>query len=100
MIKNWLPLVLGPELAMARRAGRVEVQVRIELIVEGVAGIAHAGARWIAALNHEFGNHAMECGAVVKRLVVLLLAWWSGRSSPLCPSARPMKLATALGACF
>ena len=34
------------------------------LVLEAIAGSAHAGARGVAALDHEVGNHAMEDGAV------------------------------------
>ena len=51
----------------------IEIQVRIELVFKRVAGIACAGARRIAALNHELRNHAMESRSVVERLVVHLL---------------------------
>ena len=64
---------VGSGVGHGQLAGPVEVQVGIELVVEAVAGIAHAGAGGVAALDHELGNDAMEGGAVVERLVVLLL---------------------------
>jgi hypothetical protein len=97
-MKNWLPLVLGPELAMARRPGLSKFRLGSNSSSKLVAGIAHAGAGGVAALDHEFGNDAMEDGAVVVGLVVLLLVG-GGSVQSLVPSARPMKLATALGAC-
>ena len=43
----------------------------MKLVGEFVAGSAAARAFGIAALDHEIGNHAMENGAVVKRLAGL-----------------------------
>src|SRR5512146_1269384 len=44
------------------------------LILELVAGAAHAGAAGVAALNHEIGNHAVENRAAVERPRALLAA--------------------------
>ena len=74
---------VGTGVGHGQAAGAVEVEVGIELIVEGIAGVARAGAGGVATLDHELGNDAMEDGAVVVGLVVLLL-WWRGRSSPWC----------------
>jgi hypothetical protein len=60
VMKNWLPLVLGPELAMARRPGTSKFRAGIDLVVKGVAGIAGACADGIAALDHELGNDAWK----------------------------------------
>ena len=51
----------------------VKGQVGRELVVEIITGIAKAGANGVAALNHEFGNDAVEDGSVVERLVMDLL---------------------------
>ncbi len=64
---------VGAGVGHGEAARDIEVEVGVELIGEGVAGIAHAGAGGVAALNHEFGNDAVEGGAVVEGLVVLLL---------------------------
>ena len=45
----------------------VELQIRGELIVETVTGPALARSQWIAALNHEVWNHAMEDSSAVQR---------------------------------
>ena len=48
-------------------AGLVELVRRaLGLVLEAVAGAAHAGAGGVAALDHEVGNHAMEDGSVVE----------------------------------
>jgi hypothetical protein len=52
---------------MAQLARLVELVWRaLGLILEAVAGPAHAVAGRIAALNHEVGNDAMENRAVVE----------------------------------
>ena len=53
----------------------------------------------VAALDHEAGDDAVEGGAVVEGLAVIFF-WVTGSVQSLVPSARPMKLATAMGACF
>ena len=73
VMKNCEPLVLGPELAMARRPGSSKVRVGVDLVLEEVAGIAGAVADAVAALDHEAGDDAMEGGAVVEGLTVHLL---------------------------
>ena len=52
-MKNWLPLVFGPALAIERMPDAVVAQVGVELILELVAGPAVALAERIAALDHE-----------------------------------------------
>jgi hypothetical protein len=67
----------------------------MELVGELVAGSTVALAQWIAALNHEPVDHAMEDDAVVVRL---LLFWFvRGRSIPGA-FGKPTKLATVFGA--
>ena len=44
------------------------------LICKFITRTTHAVARWIAALNHEVGNHAVKNRAVVKLVVALLAA--------------------------
>src|SRR5277367_152532 len=53
-------------------AGTIENDGRRNFILELVAGITFAAAGGIPALNHEFWNHAMKDGAVIKRDAVLL----------------------------
>jgi hypothetical protein len=65
VMKNWLPLVLGPE--FGEFAGLLEaVFGALGFVGELVAGAAHAGAFGVAALDHELGNDAVEDGAVVE----------------------------------
>ena len=51
-MKNWLPLVPGPALAMASRPRRSSC-TRPELIGEVVAWATHAGAGQVTRLRHE-----------------------------------------------
>ena len=75
VMKNWLPLVLGPELAMASLPGLLEAVFGAPgLVGELVAGAAHAGAFGVAALDHELGDDAMEDGAVVELRALLAAA--------------------------
>jgi len=98
VMKNWLPLVLGPLLAMARRPARSEVEVGIDFVLEGVAGVAHPGAGGVAALDHEFRNHAVRwcrCKAACGVWALFVL----GVGPVFCPWARAMKVwRTAMGA--
>src|SRR5579859_5120506 len=64
-MKNWLPLVFGPALAMASVP---HVFPGHWLVVEAIAGAAGAGAGWIACLRHEVGNNAMERHPIVETL--------------------------------
>ncbi len=66
VMKNWLPLVPGPELAMARRPGWSKVRVGTELVIKEVARVAGAIADAVAALDHEAGDDAVEVGVVVE----------------------------------
>ena len=97
VMKNWLPLVFGPALAIERMPALVVAQRRMELVAELVAGPAGALAEAVAALNHEAVDDAVEDDAVVVR-VLLLLAGRRDRFHSLVPSARPTKLATVFGA--
>ncbi len=55
----------GAAVGHGQLAGLVELVRRaLGLILEAVAGSAHAGARRVAALDHEVGNHAVKDGAV------------------------------------
>jgi hypothetical protein len=64
---------VGSGVCHGEASGDIETQVGIEFVFKLITGVAHAGTGWIAALDHEFGNDAMKDGAVVERLVVLLL---------------------------
>ena len=44
----------------------VELQLWVELVSKAVAWAAHAGAGWVAALDHEAVDHAVENHAVVE----------------------------------
>lgn len=46
----------------------------MNLVTELVARAAHSGAGWVATLNHELLNDAVEDHAVVKRLAGLSCA--------------------------
>lgn len=46
-------------------AGLVVLERAVNLIRELVARAAGTGARWVAALNHEVGDHAVEGDAVI-----------------------------------
>ena len=61
--KNWLPLVLGPALAMASEP--IWYCCFDRLVVEAVARAATAGAGRVAALAHEAVDDAVEDHAVV-----------------------------------
>ena len=65
-MKNCDPLVSGPAVRVGEAAGTIELQVRRRLVLELVARIADAVAGGVSALNHEFRDHAMKDGAVVK----------------------------------
>ena len=82
-----------------QQARLVELEVRPELVLEAVAGIARAGAQRIAALDHELRDDAVELDPVVERLLrptcrVL------GSVQARMPLARPTKLVTVFGASF
>ena len=63
-MKNWLPLVFGPALAIATEP--IWYWPRLgQLVVEAVAGAAAAGAGRVAALAHEAVDDAVEDDAVV-----------------------------------
>ena len=49
----------------------MNAQLGVDLVVEGVARAAGAGAQRVAALDHEAGDHAVEDDAVVERLGAL-----------------------------
>ena len=72
-MKNCEPLVLGPELAMARRPGSSKVRRGVDLVLEEVAGVAGTVASAVAALDHEAGDDAVEGGSVVEGLAGDLL---------------------------
>ena len=63
-MKNWLPFVFGPGVRHRERAAHDLVVV--ELVLERVARAAGAGARRVAALDHEVGDDAVEDDAVVE----------------------------------
>ena len=67
-MKNWQPLVFGPALAIESTPGLSWRKLRVEFILELVAGAAGAGAGGVAALDHEVVDHAVEDGAIVKAL--------------------------------
>src|SRR5699024_5120676 len=52
------------------QVGAVEAQLRVELVAEVVTGAATAGAGWVAALDHETVDDAVEDGAVVERTLL------------------------------
>jgi hypothetical protein len=96
-MKNCEPLVSRAGVGHRQLARLVELVRRaLGLVLELVAGAAHAGARRIAALDHEVGNHAMEDGSVVQ--LVLLLARVCGWVHSREPSASSMKFLTVMGA--
>src|ERR1019366_2248652 len=63
---------VGSGVGVGETAGAIEHDGGRSLILEFVAGIAGTGAKRVATLNHEFGDHAMENGAVIKRDAGLL----------------------------
>ena len=65
-MKNWLPLVCGPALAIDRIPGFVCLQFRAELVGELEARSARARPQRIAPLNHEGVDHAMKDQSVVE----------------------------------
>ena len=66
-MKNCEPFVFGPEFAIAITP-RVDPVV-VRLVLELVAGAAHAGAGRVAALDHEVRDHAVEDHAVVEAVL-------------------------------
>ena len=64
-MKNWLPLVLGPALAMDSTP-RSWLDAIAGLVLEAVARAAAAGALRATALDHEIRDHAVEIQAVVE----------------------------------
>src|ERR1019366_588175 len=63
---------VGSGVGVGETAGAIELDGGRSLILEFVAGIAGTGAKGVATLNHEFGDHAMENRAVIKRDAGLL----------------------------
>ncbi len=63
----------GAGVSHGEAAGNVEGEGGVELVLEVVAGVAHAGADGVAALDHEAGDDAVEGGSVVEGLAVDLL---------------------------
>src|SRR5262249_48314063 len=55
-----------------------------ELVGDDVARLARAVARWVAALDHEAFDHAVERGAVVSRLAHPLAAGRFPRTRSAC----------------
>ncbi len=74
MMKNWLPALFGRWLlAMESHAGGV-LQIVLEAVhseftLDAVAGMAHAGAFRVAALDHKARNDTVEDGAVIKAVL-------------------------------
>src|SRR5699024_10502141 len=53
------------------QVGTVELELRVDLVVEVVARATGTGAQRVAALDHEAGDDAVEHGLVVERARVL-----------------------------
>ena len=66
VMKNWLPLVFGPALAMESEPTLCLWGLSLVSSSNLIAGTAAAGGRGIAALDHEVGDDAMKDGAVVE----------------------------------
>ena len=66
-MKNWLPLVSGPALAIARRPFLSNLRPLWNSSSKLKPGSPRAGAGGVAALDHEVGDDAVEDGAVVER---------------------------------
>ncbi len=66
VMKNWLPLVFGPALAMESEPIFVLIWAPLGLVLELVAGTAAAAGGGIAALNHEVVDDPMKDGAVIE----------------------------------
>ena len=82
VMKNWLPLVFGPALAMASRPARSNFSFGSISSSKRVARAAAAGALGVAALDHEVGDDAVEGQAVVERLGLCPACLWPGRGCP------------------
>ena len=65
VMKNWLPFVLGPALAMERMPGLSCLRLGWNSSSNRYPGPATAGAGGVTALSHEPGYHAVEGHAVV-----------------------------------
>ncbi len=72
LMKNWLPPVFGPALAIAM-VPLVILIVAGELVLDGVARSPAARSRRVPALNHEAVDDPMEDGAIVESLLHQLL---------------------------
>ena len=83
VMKNWLPLVFGPALAIERMPARSWRSVGMELVLELIARAAGALPERIAALDHEAVDDAVEDDAVVERRCCAS-APSSGASTPSC----------------
>ena len=70
-MKNWLPLLFGPALAI-ERIPALSWRGRMELVFELITRAAEPLAQRIAALDHEAFDDAMEHQAVVERFLVRL----------------------------
>src|SRR5690606_41504193 len=61
-----------PGVRHGEHVGLGEVQLGVDLVVEGVAGAPRAGTDGVPALDHEVGADPVDEDAVVQRLVHLL----------------------------
>ena len=67
-MKNWLPLVFGPALAIESDADLMLRGLFFTSSREFISRPAAAGAGGVAALDHEIGDHAMKFGSIIKFL--------------------------------
>lgn len=72
----------GASVCHCQQEWAVELQFWVEFVFEAVAWAAHAGAGWVAALDHEPFDDAVEDGAVIEwpfvRASGVLLGVWRG----------------------
>ncbi len=65
-MKNWLPLLSGPALAMDREPVPMLQGIPLGLVGELVAGPAAARAGRVSALDDEIGDHPVKGDPVIE----------------------------------
>ena len=78
VMKNWLPLVLGPELAIDNLPAFECFKDRIEFIGKSVTGTAAAVSTRASALDHELRNDAVKAEPIIKIALLFLAGGFVG----------------------
>src|SRR5690349_9715538 len=83
-----------PGIGHGEPSRRRVAQGGMEFIREFISRAAGAGSQGASTLNHEIGNHAMKCEAVVKCAFCLLIAFRVGKL--LCALGQPDEICDGL----